>query len=547
MKTIIIFILTIISFNIFALDIGVEINKKEVVLGDNFQLTIRFEYDGESEPYVSFEPANAEIVGDNTNSNTRVESRVFFSGGKAVQKKIYTYIYQLQAVKPGIAHIKGIKVDLGGNVIKLRTQSINVLAEARELADHIMRAEVSATEVYKGQSISLDYYLYFKTEVANIEIKKFPTLGKFLKRFELPKAGVETVNLQGEVFKRVLLYRAKLFPEDDGNLSVDPLEITFQYPEMTRRQRDVFGMSMMFSSGRYKSKSLRSNRLEIKVNPLPSENVPRNFTGLVGDHEFSLSVTKEKILVNDVIEARLEVSGDGALEKFDAPRIIENEGLEEFETKTEIVELGNLMSKKVIDYTFLGKRSVEIEGAVFKLSVFDPEKRTYVEKEIQIPALSVFGTGASTEVLDNQNKVEIKKDVAQKKEKLKDDFVAPIANALKGKAFNLNWLSLVVFILGCLSILSPASFIGNLFKNSYDLPKDVNYENLHSFLTKHSRKNGGLRDLVIAAKISDSAQSYFLDVISSSEKNEYKNGKIKIKFEKKYFVEFIKANENEIS
>lgn len=548
MKILKIILLFLFVISASAVDVEIEINKKEVVLGDSFQLMLRFEYDGEVEPFVSFEPANAEIVGDNTNSNNRVESRVYFSGGKAVQKKIYTLIYQLQAVKPGIAHIKDIKIDFGGNIVKLRTQSVKILAEAREMAEHIVQAEVSKEEAFKGESISLDYYLYFKNEVANIEIKKFPSLEKFLKRFELPKAGVESVNLQGQIYKRVLLYRAKIFPENIGELTIDPLEISFQYPEMIRRQQDVFGMSMMFSGGRYKTKSLKSGRIKVKINPLPSENVPKNFSGLVGDHEFNLTITKEKILVNDVIEARLEVTGDGALEKFDPPKIIENDGLEEFDAKTEIIELGNLMSKKVIDYTFLGKKAIESQAYEFKISIFDPEKRSFVEKTLSIPALTVFGTGASTQVLDTKAAVknEPTKNVTQKP-KVLDDFVAPLASNSKGKLFNLNWLSLVLFIIACLSILGPISLLSKLFKSSYDLPKKLSYEVVHDFILQNTVATTGLRDVVQKKNISKEAKSYFIDLISILEKNEYKNAKISTKMNKKYFIEYIKESENENS
>lgn len=548
MKILKIILLFLFAVSTYAVDVEVEFNKKEVVLGDTFQLLMRFEYDGDVEPFISFEPANAEIVGDNTNSNNRVESRVYFSGGKAVQKKIYTIIYELQAVRAGIAHVKDIKIDFGGNIVKVRTQSIKVLAEARELAEYIVRAEVSKEEVYKGESINLDYYLYYKDDVKGVEIKKFPSLEKFLKRFELPKPGSETVNLQGEIFNRLLLYRAKIFAEEIGELTIDPLEVTIQYPEMVRGRRDVFGMSMMFSGGRLKTKSLKSGRLKIKVNPLPSENVPKNFSGLVGDHDFNLTITKEKILVNDVIEARLEVTGDGALEKFDPPKIIENEGLEEFDAKTEIVELGNLVSKKVIDYTYLGKKAIESDSYEFKISIFDPEKRAFVEKTISIPSLTVFGTGASTQVLDtgmNQN-AEIKKGAVIKNKTI-DDFVAPLASNEKGRLFNINWLSLVLFFIGCLSIIGPVSLISGLFKSSYDLPKKLSYEVVHDFLIQDSVATMGLRDLVNQKNISDEAKKYFMDLIATLEKNEYKNSKISTKMNKKYFVEYIKESENENS
>ena len=76
-----------------------------------------------------------------------------------------------------------------------------------------------------------------------------------------------------------------------------------------------------FGNQRFKNKDLSSPMVEIEVLPLPTEGVPSSFTGLVGEHEFNLSVPKTKYLVNEPIEIKLEVKGKGALENLDAPAI----------------------------------------------------------------------------------------------------------------------------------------------------------------------------------------------------------------------------------
>lgn len=539
--------MTIFSMSAYCIDVDIQMTGKEVVLGEKFQMILKFEYSGEIEPFVSFEPVNAELVGDNTNSNNRVESRVFFSAGKAVQKKIYQLIYEFQPVKTGFVHIRDIKVDTGGEITKLRSQSLKVLAEAKDLGDFIVRAEVSKEEAYKNEGINLNYYLYFKTEITQPEIRKFPTLPKFIKRFELPKGGVERISLQGEIYKRVLLYKAKIFPEDDGELKIDPIEVTFQYPEMSRTRRDVFGMSLLMGGGRYKSKTLRSKTLKINVLPLPAENVPANFTGLVGEHKFALKITKERILVNDVIEARLEVTGDGALEKFDPPKLIKSDSFEEFDPKTEIVELGELSSKKIIDYTYLGKHSVELSASSLKLSIFDPEKRAYVEKEIQIPALQVFGSGASTTTLSNSVNVSDKPKEIEVKNNETIEIVAPLFSVEKAKLFNYKWINYTITALVLLLLFSMTKFSNliNYKSDNIKISKNLTYKNIHEFITSYGRSSGGLRDLVRNQEISEEAKKYLMDIIENAEKNEYKGKQIKLNFNRKYFVEYAKAQENE--
>jgi len=57
-----------------------------------------------------------------------------------------------------------------------------------------------------------------------------------------------------------------------------------------------------FGAQRFKNKDLASPRIEVEVLPLPAENVPAGFTGMVGEHEFSLVMPKSKFLVNEPIE-----------------------------------------------------------------------------------------------------------------------------------------------------------------------------------------------------------------------------------------------------
>jgi hypothetical protein len=544
MKFIKFFILIFICSVAFAKKIDVRVDQKEVVLGQNFILQIKFEHSGNEEPYVSFDPKNAEVIDDNSQDNSRVQIQGYFAGGKIVQKKVYVYRYTLQPVKSGYVHIRNIKVDLGANVLRHKSMQVKVLSKAKRLPDYIFRAETDKTTAYVGESINLNYYLYFRGNIAaQPDIRKFPKLKNFLKRFELPKGGVERVSLQGKVFQRILLYRAIVYPQKEGKLSIDPMSISFQYPDRVARNRDVFGMT--FSTGRYKTKKMNSKRVKLEVLPIPTEGMPTHFTGLVGNHEFNLSFVRTKVLVNDILEARLEVTGEGALETLDPPKIINNENFEEFEAKTEIVELGSLANKKVIDYTFLGKRSSKVEARTIKLSYFDPTSRQFVEKELEIPALQIFGAGVSSEVLEK----DIKKDSVgtndtSEKKGPEIELVGPIFKIQsKDRVFNLRNINIGLFALIIIILLSGFKLsLGRTVSSNLSLvKKDLNYKNIHNFLIESCDKGDTLRDKLELADISSEARAYFADLLDKAEKNEYKGKNFKLEFKKKYFLEMMES------
>ena len=152
-----------------------------------------------------------------------------------------------------------------------------------------------------------------------------------------------------------------------------------------------------FGNQHYKNKDLSSPSVEIEVLPLPTEGVPASFTGLVGEHEFNLSMAKSKYLINEPIEIKLEVKGKGAVENLDAPTIYTDNNLEAFDTKSEVTEIGTQSAKKLFEYTMLARGAVKISARELALAYFDPSSGRYIEKKISIPALEVSGQAMTSE------------------------------------------------------------------------------------------------------------------------------------------------------
>ena len=250
-----------------------------------------------------------------------------------------------------------------------------------------MEAEASKTKVYIGEGIDVNYYLYYKGAVGGADVKEFPKLNKFIKRFHRINLPPESVQYRGQILRRQLAYSARLYPEKVGSAILDPMKMSIQIVE---NQYGGFG----FGTQTFKNRDIASPVIDVEVLPLPSEGVPASFTGLVGEHQFSLSVPKNKFLINEPIEIKLEVRGKGALENFDAPVIFADKNLEQFDTKSEVTELGNQEAKKIFEYTLLARGPVDIAGRELALAYFDPSSGKYIEKKITVPALTVSGVAA---------------------------------------------------------------------------------------------------------------------------------------------------------
>ncbi|MGZ3788349.1 MAG: hypothetical protein ACXVLQ_07480, partial [Bacteriovorax sp.] len=384
---------------------------------------------------------------------------------------------------------------------------------------------------------------------------------------------VETVQYKGQVFKRILAYSARLYPEKVGSAVLDPMSISVQVIE-----NDYSSPFGGFGAQRFKNKDLSSPRIEIEVLPLPSENVPAGFTGLVGEHDFSLSMTKNKFLVNEPIEIKLEVKGKGALENMDAPVIYSDNNLEQFDTKSEVSEIGTQAAKKVFEYTLLARGPLNIKQKELSLAYFDPSSGRYIEKKLIIPPLEVSGVAAQAGGSASAQNQAKSKDQPQAQEedflsklfssnetgkKVEKNVIGLVGPMLKGESgWSDRWFDVLNFVL----VLLIFATIGSWYisgksvvvarDSGAEIRKDIahmkkkglNYSDLYKVVAALDRQNsmatGGvsINKIVDESPLSIEAKTYFKYTLQVCEERSFGLNKQdkKIAFENKYFKELLK-------
>lgn len=559
--------------NLRAEDVDVEVSPPEPLVNESFFVTFKVKTTGNVEPYISFTPSGATVQGKRE-QGVSISTTVI--NGKFTTTREQNYVYELIAEHAGQVQIKNIKVEIGGKVTNVKEVHVNVLAQARKIPDVFVEAQASKTKIYLGEGIDVNYYLYLKTTLTSYDVKEFPKLNKFIKRFHHVNTPPETVQYKGQVFKRFFLYSARLFPEKVGPAVLDPMTVTLQVVENDYSSPfGGFGMG----SQRVKNKELSSQRIEVEVLPLPSENVPPGFTGMVGEHEFSLSIPKNKYLVNEPIEIKLEAKGKGALENMDAPAIYTDNNLEQFDTKSEVTEIGTQAAKKVFEYTLLARGPLNIKQRELSLAYFDPSSGRYVEKKLIIPQLEVSGVAAPISGTGASQAQTKNKDQPQGQEQ---DFVSKLfsPSSEAGKKIEKNQLGLVgpslknegrwfdrwFDVINVFLILIILGVVGSWYNSNKnvvkasdlasEIKKDIalmksrglNYSELYKVLAALDRDNrmssGGVsvNQIIEESALSNEAKTYFKQTLQVCEEKNFGINKQdrKISFENKYFKELLK-------
>lgn len=565
MKFLILFLLMFPIIVFASGEVEVVVEPKEGIINESFFVTFKVKVTGNEEPYISFTPYGASVLGKRS-QGLSISTTVI--NGKISTSKEQAIVYELLAEKSGQVYLRNIKMELGDRTIPVKEVRINILNEARRVPDAFLEAEASKTRVYIGEGFDVNYYLYFKSQLSANDIKEFPKLNKFIKRFHHINSPVETVQYKGQVLKRILIYSARVYPEKVGSAVLDPMKISVQIYEA-----DYTGFG--FGSQRYRNKDISSPRVEMEILPLPTEGVPSSFTGLVGEHDFSLSVPKSKYLVNEPIELKLEVRGKGAVENFDAPVIYADNNLEQFDTKSDVSELDSQSAKKVFEYTLLARGPVNIPAREMALAYFDPSSGKYVEKKISIPALEVGGVAAASNAGSSPKEEAVAPTPQTDDNGFLNSFFKPsksiqknqlglVAPSLKGEGrwFDKGLLVLNgVLALGLFGILGQWFYAGRKYKgpvSQYALirsdikhlkNKGLSYPELYRVLSALDKTNkmaaGGISiiNVINESHLTSDSKEYFKNALNFTEGGAYAQSKRSdrsLKFEKKHFNDLLK-------
>lgn len=542
------FCVLFVSFLAFAASasdlVVVETNPRDPIRGEVFQIIFKCSVKANEEPKINFRADGFDVLGKHVQG---VSAKTIFQNGRLTTERKMLVVYEAKADRAGRVALRDVVVDVGGQVVREPEVPIEVLEARREPKVVFLEAEVPKRSVFLGEGVTVRYFIYTKVNLQSFDIKKYPKLDGFMKRYLQEGENPQNVNYNGEVFRRSLIYAARLYPEKTGTLVVDPMEISSTY------SIDPFGnLGFGFGGGGRDAKSrvIVSEPVQIKVNPLPPGK-PSNFSGLVGKHKFELNFSRSNLLVNEPMEVRFTVSGDGNLENFENPIILDSSEVEKFDAKSDLTLVGAENAIKKIDYTYLGKKPGTIKPTRFEISYFDTDTNRYESFTQDVPQIVVAGGGAPAK----QDDLEDDSEKSIESEKAEIDVRDTTTGVIV--ASSLPWWQQIGFWWSVLGLVCIGVIIS--IRQKFDLMKsdspewkkdvallkgsDVTASSLIRALS-HLAKNERERpvDIISGSQLSDEAKRYFVELLEDLSRREYAQGTYveKLKVQKKYLNELTK-------
>ena len=231
--------------------------------------------------------------------------------------------------------------------------------------------DLDKSEVYEGEQITANWYIYTRSNVESLDRVKFPDLRGFWKEIieEVPALHFTEEIVNGMRYRKALLASHGLFPIKAGVSVIDEFRI-----------KAKVRMPTQFGWGQAREYTKTSRRAEIKVLPLPQEGRGKNFSGAIGNYQISLKTDGTSFPANQPFSVKVRYEGVGNAKLIDLPTIIWPDGLEVYDTKSESKFFREGHSFKEFEILVIARKEGPLKIPPLELTYFDPRQKKYISE-----------------------------------------------------------------------------------------------------------------------------------------------------------------------
>ncbi len=245
----------------------------------------------------------------------------------------------------------------------------------------LLKVVTSKNSCYEGEPIMATYKLYARVEV-EVVFSKRPSFSGF-STFDMavPSQEYSYEMLNGKKFKVFTIRKVQLYPLQNGNLTLDPVELECKM-RFVKYEAAASGNFDPYNNDNYLSTQylLKSGAVNITVLPLPTENRPADFKGAVGDFSINAITNTTQTGKDDAVTLQVSVRGSGNFSMVQPLAVQWPQGLEAYEP----VEKENLMKSimpisgdKTFEYVFLCHQPGQVTIPAVQFSYFDIAAKAY--------------------------------------------------------------------------------------------------------------------------------------------------------------------------
>ena len=247
-------------------------------------------------------------------------------------------------------------------------------------SDLFIRLIVSRNEIFQGEHILATVKIYSRVDLSGLNEVKFPDFKGFLnEQLETPPlTSLQRENVNGVIYGTGIVQQFLLYPQITGDLTIDPVQISALIQQKSSNPDPFFGD--LFPQYRNIQKVLASKPLTVKVKPLPGMK-PAGFSGIVGKIDLRASISKDTVNVNDAVNFKVIISGNGNLKLAGNPSFTLSPDVDVFEPKiTDNIKnsAAGATGQKTFEYVIIPRHYGDFKIPPITYSYFNSSTGKYV-------------------------------------------------------------------------------------------------------------------------------------------------------------------------
>ena len=354
-----------------------EANARKIIVGSTFTYSVTLE-EIDSRTFRGPDFTGFEVVGG---PSTSMSSTTI----NGVTSSEFKFVYTLQPKAAGEYVIPAATAMFNNKKIRSNLVKIVVLKakngakSQKELNKNMseqmfVRAVPSSDTAYIGQQVLLEYKIYYNINVRRYDQVEEPSYDGFFSEKLRTRGANKTIEIvDGEQYNVTTVKSVALYPQRTGKLEVEASKFKLGINDPSKRSRSIFFEPINYFS-------FTTDPITIDVLELPDD-APASFSGAVGKYSASSVVSPANLTTDDALTIKLEVSGNGDVNRLLPPDIIFDENLEVYNTsvleKKSIARENYMQSYMQVEYTVLPQKADRYLIRP-QFTYFDPDSSKYI-------------------------------------------------------------------------------------------------------------------------------------------------------------------------
>ena len=381
---------------------------KDIYVGEGFTFYIVIQ-GSDNAGQVDLEPLrqyNPQSMGN------RKQSSINIINSKRTQSTTTIMTYTLTASQDGRIQLPSLTVEHEGKTYQTNPVAVNIIKPGT--TDQLdLEVTLSQQQCYVGQPVIMTVKFYISTNIGDFQfnIPAFNSDAFYIEEPDVsnPQAKLYRLNtgipitvsqyrvVHNDKDSILLSFSKVLIPKQSGKIAMQPASVSAAVAVGRTRSQDPFD-SFFGSQVSYRRFMVTSEPLELEVLPLPQQDKPAQFYGLVGQYTISASATPTKVNVGDPITLTVKIGGSKYLKPVQWPALEQVPALAaNFKIPSQKASPTIDSEFKVFTQTIRANNDQVSEIPPIPLAYFDAEQGRYVTATTEPIKLEV----APTKILTN--------------------------------------------------------------------------------------------------------------------------------------------------